>query len=285
MGKEKKYRSRYCEEVVREKINMKYIKNTVLPKLTDLTDLEIACEEIKQLSSDEERKEYIDKNYTKWTTIKEILWNLGNNKCWYSEVKIQRNQGHVEHFRPKKSIAGVNKCGYWWSAFDWHNYRFSHPTCNSRIRDYLSGKLCGKGTYFPLKDETKRANCKEEEVNEEPLLLDPTIASDTKLICFDTSSGKPIPRIPEKIDKWKNERTRFSIKYYHLDEGTWNVNRSDSIADLNVLCDRLESSDGNEYDNYINELYAKFLNDQAEFLSLSYQVVRERGLLEKVLYG
>lgn len=262
---------------------MRFIKNTDLPKLTNLTDLNRACKEIEQLSSDDERKRYIDQNSGKWTAIKEALWNLGNNKCWYSEAKIQRDQGHVEHYRPKKDVAKKDHCGYWWRAFDWHNYRFSHPTCNTRITDYLSGKLCGKGTYFPLKDETQRARCKADESNEIPLLLDPVIPSDTKLICFDTSSGKPIPSIAEDVDEWKYKRAKQSIDYYHLDEGQWIVDRSDLIDALNALCERLESSDGEEYEKNINELFTKYLNERAEFLSLSYQVLKERGLLEDLI--
>ncbi len=262
---------------------MRYIKLSDLPRLVNLTELEEACKEIEKIVTEDERKKYIDNNYQKWTAIKEALWNLGNNKCWYSEVKLQRDQGHVEHFRPKKSVAGVKHCGYWWKAFDWHNYRYSHRTCNTRITDYLTGVLCGKGTYFPLKEPEKRATCKAEEALEEPVLLDPTVASDTRLICFDISSGKPIPYVTEDVNIWKNKRARLSIDYYHLDEGTWNVNRSDLIDDLNVLCDRLEESEGEVYDQLTNELYSRYLNDQAEFLSLSYQVLKERGLLEDLV--
>ena len=100
----------------------------------------------------------------------------------------------MEHFRPKRRLSGAGHSGYWWGAFDWTNLRLAHPTVNRRVTDYLSGKKAGKGCYFPLRDEEQRAECKEDEINEEPILLDPMRAQDCKLLCFDSENGKPVPR-------------------------------------------------------------------------------------------
>jgi hypothetical protein len=220
--------------------------------------------------------------------LRSSLWTLGCAKCWYSEATLQQQEGHVEHFRPKKRLSGVRHSGYWWRAFDWTNLRLAHPTVNRRITDYLSGKKAGKGGYFPLRYEGQRADCKEDEMNEEPALLDPTNAQDCKLLCFDSENGKPVPRHSKEQDEWRHERAVLSIAYYHLDEGTWNYKRKDLMDEVGLLCDRLiqiaaqDPIDRNEYDHFIDELL-QYLDPFSEFSSAAWQVVREKGLLEQVI--
>ncbi len=264
---------------------MRFVKLKIVPKVVDLTDLETAKTDIAAISDPAERAKFIKDNAEKWSAISEALWGLGGFKCWYSEAIVQKGNAHVEHYRPKGKVAGEKHSGYWWRAFDWTNYRISHPTSNFRIRDYLTGKLAGKGTYFPLKQECPRATCEAEECNEEPVLLDPTVAGDCRLLSFDLTSGRPIPTVSAKTDSWLHQRAAESIQFYHLDEGTWNVGRKDLIDALGRLCDELESlatdlpSKQNKYDEALDEL-TDYLDHTAEFSAVALQVARERGLLD-----
>lgn len=268
---------------------MRFVKLNQLPKLVNLDDLKQACKDIAGVAGDDtKRKKFIQDNASLWTALRHALWNLNGCKCWYSEAIIQADQGHVEHYRPKNSVAGESHTGYWWRAFEWRNYRLAHPTVNIRVTDYLTGQLAGKGTYFPLKPGCSRACCAADEASEEPVLLDPTIATDCRLLCFDLTSGCPVPRYSREKDEWRFTRASESIRYYHLDEGTWNVNRKDLIDEVNVLCDRIEKlakglpGTRDDYEMSLGELTA-YLSHLAEFSSVASQVVLERGLLEDLV--
>jgi hypothetical protein len=265
---------------------MRYINNSHLQRLANLADIEAAKKEIAVLD-EEVRSTYIDDNAERWTALRPALWALGSCKCWYSEASIQQQEGHVEHYRPKKRLWGARHTGYWWRAFDWTNFRIAHPTVNLRVTDYLSGKKAGKGSYFPLRDGNQRAESEVDEANEEPVLLDPTNPADCNLLCFDTCDGKPVPRYSVEEDEWRHIRARDSIEYYHLDEGTWNYKRKDLMDDVGVLCDKiikvvsLEPIDRDNYDGLINELLV-YLEPLSEFTSAALQVVCEKGLLEHI---
>lgn len=264
---------------------MRYVQSDRLPKLANLAGLDTAKAELAAIADPEERAAYIRANATRWTALRQALWGLNGCKCWYSEALIQAGQGHVEHYRPKSGVAREAHGGYWWRAFDWTNYRLAHPTANVRITDYLTGTLAGKGTYFPLRAGNTRATNADEEANEEPVLLDPTKPQDCRLLCFDATSGRPIPRYSKDADAWLHQRAQESIAFYHLDEGTWNVQRKDLIDEVNSLCDQIEqlkdtlpASEG-DYNAALDDL-AKYLGHMAEFSSVAFQTVRERGLWE-----
>lgn len=154
-----------------------------------------------------------------------------------------------------------------------------------RVTDYLTGKKAGKGSYFPLIDEAARAIDKEHEDGEHPLLLDPVFSADCKLLCFDSSNGKPIPRYTKEEDEVRHERAMASIDYYHLDEGTWNKDRKDLMDDIATLCDKIleaakKGAEGRaEYDGLVSELL-RYLDSFSEFTSAAYQIAREKGILE-----
>jgi len=269
---------------------MRYVDKRQLRRLVDLTDIDNAKAEILTLPECD-RGDFIDNNGTRWSALKLGLWQLGNMKCWYSEDELQEQQGHVEHFRPKKKPHGLNgepHHGYWWRAFDWNNYRLSHPTSNVRIKDYLTGKKVGKGAYFPLKIGDTRATSEVQERLENPVLLDPTVAGDCRLICFDTNSGKPLPTFSKEQDEWKNQRAVESIAYYHLDEGTWNYKRKDLMDDVSKLCERLiqaeseDERDQNRCDELTDELIS-YIDQHQPFTAACLQVIRENGLLEAVI--
>jgi hypothetical protein len=268
---------------------MRPIDSRQLRRLIDLTPVETLNVAIGQIPEGE-RMAYIDEHDEACSALRGALWAIGQMKCWYSEAHLQQGQGHVEHYRPKKRVAGVQHPGYWWRAFDWRNLRLAHPTVNLRKTDYLTGRKAGKGTYFPLRDENQRATDQLSESGEEPILLDPTAPADTFLICFSEESGAPRPRYSVERNVWLNARAAQSIEYYHLNEGTWNARRADLMAEVRQLCVQLESiaaaepRDDDAYSEKINQIVS-YIGTFAEFSSACLQVVRERGLLEHFATG
>lgn len=263
---------------------MRHIKIDELVRLVDPSELDEASKAISLLDTEAEKKEYIENNSNKWSNIRSALWQLGNMKCWYSEDRIQEGEGEVEHYRPKGNVCKSKHKGYWWLAFDWHNYRLSHPTCNKRRTDFLTKKKAGKGMYFPLKDESLRAYNSTDIKNEEPVLLDPTNASDVKLICYNLFSGKPEYSPYCNSDSWKMNRVEETIGYYHLDEGTWNKNRFDIAKAVDSLCKKINEAkskgDDSEVDNLTSSLKNEYVNEFASFYSVALQVIIENGLYE-----
>jgi hypothetical protein len=76
----------------------------------------------------EERKESIEAHAQIWRDLAEWLKGQSYGKCWYSEARETFSYWHVDHFRPKKKVKDLNgneAQGYWWLAFDWHNYRLA----------------------------------------------------------------------------------------------------------------------------------------------------------------
>lgn len=236
------------------------------------------------------RSAFIDAHEAECSAVRSGLWAVGCMKCWYSEAQLQEGEGQVEHFRPKKRLWGAAHGGYWWRAFDWRNLRLAHSTVNLRRTDYLTKRKVGKGSYFPLRDPATRASNLVGEANEEPLLLDPIIPTDARLLYFDEVSGAPRPRYKKDENEWLHERADKSIDYYHLDEGTWNKERADLMAEVRKLCNQLEAlsiaipRDDAAYNQKIDELVA-YINPFAEFSSACIQVVRDKGLLEHFATG
>jgi uncharacterized protein (TIGR02646 family) len=173
-----------------------------LKKANELLD------ELKAAPDEEARHAIIDKNSEFWGKLKNWLLSLSDGRCWFSEAEDCFNYWHVEHFRPKKDcreLDGTKHSGYWWLAFDWTNFRICGSVGNSK-----------KGTYFPLKDEAKRAQSPDDEVRyEAPLLLDPANPHDPDLIFFNME-GRAIPD-PNIVDDWERTRVTYSIERCNLD--------------------------------------------------------------------
>jgi hypothetical protein len=236
------------------------------------------------------RGDFIKEHQGEWSLLRTGLWAVGCMKCWYSEAALQEGEGHVEHFRPKGRLSGARHAGYWWRAFDWQNFRLAHPTVNLRREDYLTKRKMGKGSYFPLRHPTRRASNATEEINEEPLLLDPVVPSDTLLIYFDEASGAPRPRFKKQDNEWLHKRADESIEYYHLNEGTWNAKRADLMAAVKALCKQLEElaiaqpRDETAYNAKIDKIVTH-IGPFSEFSSACLQIVRENGFLEQFFSG
>lgn len=268
---------------------MRPIDHQHLRRAADLTQLNTSNASIAAVDA-HDRSQFIDEHAPECSALRGALWAVGYMKCWYSEATLQECEGHVEHYRPKKRLSGTGHGGYWWRAFDWRNLRLAHPTVNRRKTDYLTGRRVGKGSYFPIRNEEARAHDRAGETVEEPVLLDPVVAADTRLLCFSEESGAPRPRYSKEDNPWLHQRAEESIDYYHLDEASWNARRADLMAAVRKLCEQLEEiaitepRDELAYNSKIDEVVAH-LSPFAEFSSACLQIVRERGLLEHFATG
>lgn len=268
---------------------MRYIAQNHLQRFADLTGIQAANTEIRAAPA-EGRAAVIDAREATCSALRAQLWQLGSAKCWYSEASLLEGEGQVEHYRPKRRLWGANHSGYWWRAFDWRNLRLAHPITNKRMTDYVTGRKAGKGSYFPLEDDTARATNETEERLENPVLLDPVRASDIHLLAFSLDTGAPTPAYSKERNAWFHRRAAESIEYYHLDEATWNMKRHDLIHEVSIVCDRLEEvaaempRDDAAYLSLVEDL-VEYLHPFAEFSSACRLVVQERGLLEHIAAG
>ena len=148
-------------------------------------------EHLKTLSEDE-RKDFIERNSHIWRELRDFLSNLSYGKCWYSEAKEVYSYYHVDHFRPKSE--------YWWLAFDWKNYRLAGQVGNINKRDEFKVlRYKANNPDDPIEDEVY-------------YLLDPTDESDPLLLFFD-ETGKAIPSEDNGLSK---ERAEYTIKVLKL---------------------------------------------------------------------
>jgi uncharacterized protein (TIGR02646 family) len=159
----------------------------------------------------EKRKKLIKDNKAHWGELKEWLLKFSEGKCWYSEAKDCVQYWEVEHFRPKNAAKDEDgteiNSGYWWLAFDWHNYRIAGQTINRK-----------KGSYFPLKPGTYVADrpgtpCEDET----PCLLDPADENDCRLVFFDVT-GNVIAK--PGANEWEQHRVEISCDRYNLNYQT-----------------------------------------------------------------
>lgn len=124
-----------------------------------------------------------------WSRFKIDFTNAQKGKCGFCEGPVLGLQyGDVEHFRPKSEVSELNedpnswgheevwkstvigrtfkstltKPGYWWRAYDWHNYLLSCQICNQQW----------KGSLFPVV-LNQRVLDPESQTEEQPLLLSP----------------------------------------------------------------------------------------------------------------
>ncbi|AIC29521.1 HNH endonuclease protein (plasmid) [Rhizobium etli bv. mimosae str. IE4771] len=107
-----------------------------------------------------------------------------NGKCAYCESDFRAvTPSDVEHYRPKAAITTPTAKlapGYFWLAGDYSNLLNSCPDCNRprkhKVPGQTKGTLLGKGSQFPLSDETLRVRSHQVAIASENgvrLLLDP----------------------------------------------------------------------------------------------------------------
>jgi len=144
-----------------------------------------AQERLEQLPADQ-RQSFIRKKAHVWRAFARYLAKMSYGKCWYSESVDPQSFFDVDHYRPKseaKRSKDVVDAGYEWLAFSWENFRYSAQRSNRRSTDEETDDTTGKGSWFPLADESPRARWDDRcEHSERPILLDPVNAADVRLI-------------------------------------------------------------------------------------------------------
>ncbi len=164
-------------------------------------------DQLKAAPDIDTRHDLIDNNHPLWGELKEWLLELSHGKCWFSEAKDCFSHWDVEHYRPKKSSKSERSSayhGYWWLAFDWHNFRICGNVGNRK-----------KGSFFPLREGCARVGPLGDLRYEQPLLLDPADADDPNLLFFDLV-GDAIPA-PHVKNVWERERVTYSVERCKLD--------------------------------------------------------------------
>jgi uncharacterized protein (TIGR02646 family) len=109
--------------------------------------------------------------------VREALRQAFGGVCAYCERPVSSIE--IEHYRPKGAVetpSGRQRPGYYWLAASWENLLPSCHDCNTDLwTHHPDGSLrkSGKGSWFPLEDESARATREGEEERERPLLLHP----------------------------------------------------------------------------------------------------------------
>jgi uncharacterized protein (TIGR02646 family) len=206
---------------------MRYINNqqlqTKLPTNWQ-TKVERKLNKIKGMTPNDRRNAIASPSSSNiWSELKDALAELSHGKCWYCETRISRSDKEVDHYRPKNAVWECSDHpGYWWLAFDWKNFRLSCSFCNQYRNSEATPAnrqaiKTGKGTQFPLLDEARRVfeECEAFAlVKERPILLDPTVPTDPRLLTFDID-GMAKPAKSENYPD-DHQRARDSIIIYHL---------------------------------------------------------------------
>lgn len=207
-----------------------------------------------------------------WSSCKDILADKSHDKCWYCEIKQERSDDSVDHFRPKSL--------YKWLAFGINNFRYACTYCNSIRRDKKTGISGGKGDYFPLFDDEQRATQEGEEDSEQPKLLDPCCSHDPNLLDFIGDTGKATTRDSEH--ERRKIRAETSIQLYHLNHADLVEKRKrlaidliDKINAANQIYDRVDTGDraiDASYNSHICDL-KNAMSEEAELSSFAKKVI------------
>lgn len=264
-------------------------------------------ENMKELGL-KERKQYIRVNSSFWGgNIKKAFWQLGNKKCWYSEVEIELSEAEIEHFRPKNKVGKTKHDGYWWLAFNWRNFRLSYKPVNSRSTSDRNGKLVGKGTYFPLASGSRANEYKPTGKDtlsigdERPQLLDPVDGHDVSLLSYDFLEGQYEGEmiVDESccLDELDFERATDSIDHYALNDGKLVKRRFERYVELETSCSildkltsirkerKLDKDELSEYRKHY-DIVAKLISPSSEFSTMAKEAVEDfgdRGWTRKIL--
>ncbi len=175
-----------------------------------------------------ENSEVEKPKFEAYKLARKALEDFNHRKCAYCEARI----GHIlksediEHWRPKGAVIRNDgsrlKHGYWWLAADWDNLLPSCPSCNRRGEHFITDedrkRVSGKGMYFPLKDEEKRATEPGMEAEEEPLLLHPCNDEPPEHLAFVVEKGADEAWVLPKCDSLgeRDEKGDTSIRLLGL---------------------------------------------------------------------
>jgi uncharacterized protein (TIGR02646 family) len=225
--------------------------------------------------------------------VMDALLEMFHKKCAYCDRST--TVGDVEHWRPKNAISSNDNKkiadGYWWLAARWENLLFSCMECNQRRSRELEGEsgrsMAGKGTQFPLGDETKRADDVGKESAETPLLLNPCDddPAEYMTVAMDGDEMGVLQPLLDTDEHYKRART--SIDIFGLNEFSLVTRRVTLLEDLQnrieYLNEQFASLQGDLATPKAEEIFAKievkltqlkaFLNDTRENMLLIRQVV------------
>jgi uncharacterized protein (TIGR02646 family) len=168
------------------------------------------------------------------------------SKCAYCESKFGAvSSADIEHYRPKASIGSGTtelKPGYYWLAGDWDNLLISCQHCN-RVRNHevpgqSANTLLGKGSQFPLSDESKRVRAHGGNIAAEAdlrLLLHPCVDQPTEHLAFDETG-----LVRAIVNGVESPRGKASIDVYALQRKDLVEARRDQINELRSKIDDLQ---------------------------------------------
>jgi uncharacterized protein (TIGR02646 family) len=209
-----------------------------------------------------------------WRELKDALAELSHDKCWYCEMRQERSDNAVDHFRPKAV--------YRWLAFNLRNFHYACTFCNSRRTDAGTGSTGGKGDQFPLEAGCARAAGPGEEAQERFLLLNPCCASDPMLLDFN-DDGRPTARHPDHPGR--RLRAETSILLYHLNHSDLVEHRrrlaielNEKIEAANALYDRVDAGDPaitSSYAHHVRDL-VNAMAERAELSAFARRIVAGR---------
>lgn len=211
-------------------------------------------------------------------------------KCAYCEAFVAHiSPNDIDHFRPKGAYVGPSDVditpGYYWLASEWSNLFPTCPRCNRRTRQIIVGvgpRMAGKGTHFPLRDESKRAASPGQELREEPLLLNPNQHDVEAHLEF--RAGGVV--VPATVGASPSERGRVTIDVLGLQRDSLVKRRAvrrhmleGAVKRYKDELDALgrDSSDANaEYrlTNALREI-TEYLCHQQEYLSMTRQYIEQ----------
>lgn len=201
-----------------------------------------------------EAEEYVGSD--RYTTVKDELSVLYNNKCAFCETDITAGSyNHIEHYRPK-SI-------YYWLAYSWDNLLLSCPKCNIKKSDNFEISNQDRANYSNEELADLHNKTSDYDSFEKPKLINPEQFSDEQLKTHFTFNEKgSIKAQTTEMEYTVNLcdlnrdtliRKRFSIlkeyvEYYNLS--------SKKTEQLQIIITKLEKSIENN-EEYI--AWKKFL--------------------------
>ncbi|HYE17358.1 MAG TPA: hypothetical protein VEA69_02880 [Tepidisphaeraceae bacterium] len=161
--------------------------NEFQPSATWVAKATAAKKKLLKYKSRQGQQKFIKDNADVWRALRAELVAFFGTKCWFTDTAEIISKLDVEHFRPKAKavdLKGVERCGYWWLAFDQDNLRLCGQIPNREF------KRC----YFPLHESSKAAETPASSWRDElPLFLDPIDLHDVGLVEY-ADNGELRPR-------------------------------------------------------------------------------------------
>jgi len=194
------------------------------------------------------------------------LFSMTHGKCAYCEIKLTRQHGDVDHYRPIGCVAeDPTHPGYYWLAYDWENLLLSCQFCNQAHRA-AGGAVGGKRDHFPLSPESKRAMSPADSLDDEqPLLLNPRCDNPAEHLRY-TEIGSVMP-----LDD--SPRGRASCDFYDLNECQIVERRTERLQQILRVALRLWLADDEDcLADAVREL-AEMTSDEAEFAGMARDVL------------